>query len=158
SGEAPEERTNNTPPVVMLVIILVSGLTIGLFVHYFSYVPAMLNASMFVLLNIAVGLIISIYGLNIYPMHDVQAFKWTVVTILLLTATAGLVQLGLVFGLITGGLVIVGLMLFFVTPLLDLVMPNFSMNHPVSEVYMSIQFGNQSMFIPAVIVLSIVSI
>ncbi|WEG17255.1 type VII secretion protein EsaA [Alkalihalophilus pseudofirmus] len=158
SGEAPEERTNNTPPVVMLVIILVSGLIIGLFVHYFSYVPAMLNASMFVLLNIAVGLIISIYGLNIYPMHDVQAFKWTIVTILLLTATAGLVQLGLVFGLITGGLVIVGLMLFFVTPLLDLVMPNFSMNHPVSEVYMSIQFGNQSMFIPAVIVLSIVSI
>lgn len=158
SGEAPEERTNNTPPVVMLVIILVSGLIIGLFVHYFSYVPAMLNASMFVLLNIAVGLIISIYGLNIYPMHDVQAFKWTIVTILLLTATAGLVQLGLVFGLITGGLVIVGLMLFFVTPLLDLVMPNFSMNHPVSEVYMSIQFGNQSMFLPAVIVLSIVSI
>ncbi|WP_368505843.1 type VII secretion protein EsaA [Alkalihalophilus sp. As8PL] len=158
SGEAPEERVNHTPPVVMLIIILISALVIGIFVYYFSYVPTMLNITMFALLNLAVGLIISIYGLNIYPMNDMQSFQWTVVTILFLIAASGLVHLGLTFGLITGGLVIVGLMLYFVTPLLDLVMPNFSMNHPISQVYMSIQFGNQSLFIPAVLITSILSL
>ncbi|MDV2686600.1 type VII secretion protein EsaA [Alkalihalophilus lindianensis] len=158
SGEAPEESVNHTPPVVMLIIILISALVMGIFVYYFSYVPTMLNITMFVLLNLAVGLIISIYGLNIYPMNDMQSFQWTVVTILFLIAASGLVQLGLTIGLITGGLVIVGLMLFFVTPLMDLVMPNFSMSHPISQVYMSIQFGDKSLFIPAVLITSIISL
>ncbi len=46
---------------------------------------------MFVLLNLIVGLIISLYGLNIYPLEEVRAIEWTVVTILLLTAASTVV-------------------------------------------------------------------
>ena len=37
-------------------------------------------------------------------------------------------------------------------------MPNFNVDHPVADVYMSIQFGNQLAFIPAIIILIVLTL
>lgn len=158
SGAVSEESPTHTPPVIMLIILLLCGLAIGFFVYYFSHVAAMLNFSLFMLLTLAVGLIISIYGLTIYPLHDIQVVQWTVSTILFLIACAGIIRLGLEIGPVVGALTVVGMLVFFITPLLDLVLPDFSVQHPVSQVYMSIQYGDQSAFLPAVIIASVISV
>jgi putative membrane protein len=37
-------------------------------------------------------------------------------------------------------------------------LPNFSFDHPISETYMSIQYGDQQAFYPAVITLGVVTL
>ncbi|MET3506529.1 type VII secretion protein EsaA [Halalkalibacter oceani] len=157
SGSTPEERTTQAPPVVMLIILLLCGLAIGFLVYHFSHVASMLNFSLFMLLTLAVGLMISIYGLTIYPLHDVQVVQWTVSTILFLIACAGIIRLGLEIGPVTGGLTVGAMLIFFIAPLLDLVIAGFSIRHPVAQVFMSIQYGDQSAFLPAVIITSLLS-
>ncbi|MCM3761160.1 type VII secretion protein EsaA [Alkalihalobacillus oceani] len=157
SGSTPEERTTHAPPVVMLIILLLCGLAIGFLVYHFSHVAPMLNFSLFMLLTLAVGLIISIYGLTIYPLHDIQVVQWTVSTILFLIACAGMIRLGLEIGPVTGGLTVGAMLIFFIAPLLDLVIAGFSIQHPVAQVFMSIQYGDQSAFLPAVIITSLLS-
>ncbi|WP_079527508.1 type VII secretion protein EsaA [Halobacillus hunanensis] len=158
-GSATDEA-EETPvsPVVMLIIVLISGLIIGFFVNYYSNVPALVNLSLFLLLNIAVGLIISIYGLNIYSLGETQSIKWTVFTVLVLFMCSSLVRLAFSVGPFLGWFTGILLVVFFVTPLLNVILPNFSINHPVSEVYMSIQYGDQSSFYPAVIVLALITV
>ncbi|WP_163527031.1 type VII secretion protein EsaA [Halobacillus ihumii] len=158
-GSATDEA-EETPvsPVVMLIIVLISGLIIGFFVNYYSNVPALVNLSLFLLLNIAVGLIISIYGLNIYSLGETESIKWTVFTVLVLFMCSSLVRLAFSVGPFLGWFTGILLVVFFVTPLLNVILPNFSINHPVSEVYMSIQYGDQSSFYPAVIVLALITV
>lgn len=156
-GKVMEDKVVNTPPVVMLIVILLSGLVIGYFLYHYSSMPLFVHLSLFILLNVAVGLIISIYGLNLYALGDVQAIKWTAFTILLLMACSSAVRFAFTIGPFIGWIAAAGLILFFITPLMDIVLPNFDFNHPVSNVYMSIQYGDQSKFAGAAVVLGIIA-
>jgi len=159
SGETPPEKTVQTPPVVMLIIIVVSGLLIGFFSHYYSKTPFFVQLSLFLLLNIVVGLLIGIYGLNIYPMDDDQAIKWSALTILLLFACSGLVRSAFTVGPFTGLVVGIALIVYFVFPLLDMALPNFAFTHPISDLLMSVQYsGDQSSYYPMVAFLAILTI
>jgi putative membrane protein len=158
SGDIPKEKTTYTPPVVMLIIILLCGMLIGFFLHYYSSVPFMMQLALLIMMNLLVGFIISTYGLRIYPMQDIQALKWSIFTIILLFFCSALVRLAFSIGPFIGWVLGVGLILFFITPLLDLVLPNFSFDHPISETYMSIQYGDQQAFYPAVITLGVVTL
>ena len=76
SGEtAVKAEENKMPPVVVMAIILISGLLIGYFSYYFKNAPLLVHGSMFILLNLIVGLIISVFGLNIYSMGEERAIK-----------------------------------------------------------------------------------
>ncbi|MGG4265690.1 type VII secretion protein EsaA [Peribacillus simplex] len=158
SGEVLHQEKVNIPPIVMLVIILISGLLIGFFMHHYETIPMMVHAALFTLLNLSVGLIISIYGLKIYPLGDIQEIKWTVFTVLLLFFCSAFTRLAFSIGPFVGAVLAIGLISFFTIPLLDLIMPNFNVDHPVADVYMSIQFGNQSAFIPAIIILIVLTL
>ncbi|WP_285769085.1 type VII secretion protein EsaA [Peribacillus sp. SI8-4] len=158
SGEVLHQEKVNIPPIVMLVIILISGLLIGFFLHHYGNLPVMVHAALFALLNLIVGLIISIYGLKIYPLGDMQEIKWTVFTVLLLFFCSACTRLAFSIGPFVGAILVIGLISFFTVPLLDLIMPNFNVAHPVADVYMSIQFGDQSAFIPASIILLILTL
>jgi putative membrane protein len=158
SGEVLHQEKVNIPPIVMLVIILISGLLIGFFLHHYETMPMMVHAALFTLLNLSVGLIISIYGLKIYPLGDMQEIKWTVFTVLLLFFCSAFTRLAFSIGPFVGSILVIGLISFFTIPLLDLIMPNFNVDHPVADVYMSIQFGNQSAFIPAIIILIVLTL
>ncbi len=47
SGDAPETQAKAVPPVVILVIILISSLLIGYFSHYFKAAPLLVRGYMF---------------------------------------------------------------------------------------------------------------
>lgn len=153
SGEIPSVKEKTVPPVVILVIVLISSLLIGYLSQYYSQAPLLVKGALFGLLNLIVGLMISLFGLNIYSLEDDRAIQWTIFTILLLVATSLLVRLSFRLGSLFGWFVSVGLILFYVTPLLNLTIPNFNYEDPVSKVYMSIQYEASSLFGQAVILL-----
>lgn len=149
-----KEEDKKVPPVIVLMIVLISGLLIGYFSHYFKGAPRLVQGSMFVLLNLIVGLIISLYGLNIYPLEEVRAIEWTITTILLLTAASTVVLVSFTLGNLLGWIVSVGLVMFFIGSFLPLLAPNINYEDPMSKVYMSIQYEAQTLFIPAVSILA----
>lgn len=154
SGETvAKKEESKLPPVVVLAIVLLSSLMIGYFSHYFKNAPVLVHASMFVLLNLIVGLIISIFGLNIYSMEQDRAIEWTIFTILLLTAASAIVLAGFKIGNLAGWILSVGLIAFFISPFLALTAPNINYEDPMSKVYMSIQYDSQSLFVPAILIL-----
>ncbi|MDQ0215836.1 type VII secretion EsaA-like protein [Oikeobacillus pervagus] len=153
SGEVPKEKNKTVPPVVILVIILISSLLIGYLSHYFRGAPLLVKGALFSLLNLIVGLMISLFGLTIYSLADDRAIQWTIFTILLLVASSTLVRVSFYFGSLIGWFVSVGVMIFFITPLLDLTIPNFNYEDPISKVYMSIQYELSTLFGPAVLIL-----
>ncbi|WP_404449681.1 type VII secretion protein EsaA [Sutcliffiella horikoshii] len=157
SGDAASgTEDNRIPPVVVLAIILISSLLIGYFSHYFNNAPMLVQGSMFILLNIIVGLIISLYGLNIYPLAEDRAIQWSIFTILLLTAASAVVLAGFSMGKLVGWIASVGLVIFFISPFLTLTAPNINYEDPMSRVYMSIQYGTSSLFMTAVITLIVI--
>ncbi|MEB3751143.1 type VII secretion protein EsaA [Geobacillus icigianus] len=158
SGDLPEEQATYTPPVVVLIIVLLCGMLIGFFLHYYSNSPFMLQLALLLMMNVVVGLIINIYSLKIYPMQEVRAIKWSVLTIVLLFFCSAIVRLAFWIGPFTGWILGVGLVLFFITPLLDLVLPNFHFEHPIAKTYISIQYGDQQSFYSAVIPIGVVSL
>ncbi|MGD7052380.1 type VII secretion protein EsaA [Sutcliffiella horikoshii] len=157
SGDAASgTEDNRIPPVVVLAIILISSLLIGYFSHYFNNAPMLVQGSMFILLNIIVGLIISLYGLNIYPLAEDRAIQWSIFTVLLLTAASAVVLSGFSMGKLVGWIASVGLVIFFISPFLTLTAPNINYEDPMSRVYMSIQYGSSSHFMTAVITLIVI--
>ncbi|MDA1476264.1 type VII secretion protein EsaA [Bacillus changyiensis] len=146
SGDVPESKAQNVPPVVILVIILISSLLIGYFSHYYQKAPLLVRGALFGILNIIVGLMISLFGLNIYSLADDQAIMWSIFTIMLLVASSAVIRSTFMLGSIAGGITTAVMILFYVAPLLDLAMPNFSFENPVSTVYMSIQYGTGGLF------------
>ena len=158
SGDKFQEKVTPTPPVIMLIIVLISGVLIGLFLHHYSELNKLLHILLNLLVTVTVGLIISMYGLKMYPMHDVQAVKWTVFTVILLWSIVSLVRLAFFIGSFVGSLITILLVAFFTMPILDLILPNFSMEHPISTLYLNIQLGNSDGFILIVSILLIVSI
>lgn len=158
SGEVPEDRVQNVPPVVILVIVLISSLLIGYFSSYYQQAPLLVKGALFGILNIMVGLMISLFGLNIYSLPDDQTIKWSVFTILLLAASSAFIRAAFVFGSITGWIASSALILFYVAPLIDLIMPNFTFDSPVSKVYIDIQYGTGHLFALGVTVLAIITL
>lgn len=158
SGDAFKEKSLPTPPVIMLIIILISGILIGYFLHHFSNAKIMLHVPLFLLLTITVGLIISMYGMKIYSMHDTEAVKWSVLTVALLLTSTALVRLAFFIGPFVGSLLTIVLVVYFTSPLLDLVLPNFSVDHPIANVYINIQQGNSDGFMVTISVLFIMAI
>ncbi|WP_078434673.1 type VII secretion protein EsaA [Metabacillus halosaccharovorans] len=157
SGDVPEQTESTTvkniPPVVVLFIVLVSSLLIGYISYYFKQPPLWIQAILFVLLNLIVGFVISLFGLEIYPLREESAVEWTVFTIFLLMAGSALVRVGFAVHQLVGTFITVGMVIFYVTPLLALTTPNFSFQDPMSKVYMSIQYGTESLFTQAMIAL-----
>ncbi|MGE6629926.1 type VII secretion protein EsaA [Bacillus sp. NPDC077027] len=146
SGDVPEEKTQTVPPVVILVIIMISSLLIGYFSSYYANAPMLVKAALFGILNILVGLMISLFGLNIYALADDQAIKWSIFTILLLIACSAFIRTAFLFGAISGWTAATVLIFFFVAPLIDLVMPNFYFTNPVTDIYISLQYGSGDEF------------
>ncbi|MES5395569.1 type VII secretion protein EsaA [Bacillus amyloliquefaciens] len=158
SGEVPEDRAQNVPPVVILVIVLISSLLIGYFSSYYQQAPLLVKGALFGILNIMVGLMISLFGLNIYSLPDDQTIKWSIFTILLLAASSAFIRAAFVFGSITGWIAASALILFYVAPLIDLIMPNFTFDSPVSKVYIDIQYGTGHLFAMGITVLVIITL
>ncbi|NTU27203.1 type VII secretion protein EsaA [Bacillus tequilensis] len=158
SGEVPEEKTQTVPPVVILVIILISSLLIGYFSSYYQNAPLLVKGALFGILNILVGLMISLFGLNIYSLPDDQTIKWSVFTILLLVASSAFIRTAFRFGSIPGWVASAAMILFYVAPLIDLIMPNFTFEDPVSKVYIDIQYGTGHLFAMGISVLLIITV
>lgn len=154
-GTGPVERL--TPPIVVLVIVLLSSLLIGFLTHNYSSVPILVNLSLFSILSIIVGLVISIYGLSIYTMSESQSIQWTIITVLLIMATAGLIRVAFMAGPWVGWLLSVAFVLFFTSPLLAMAMPNFRTNNPIAELYISIQASSQNAFLAGVLPLALIA-
>lgn len=146
SGDVPEEKTQTVPPVVILVIVMISSLLIGFFSSYYASAPMLVKGALFGILNLLVGLMISLFGLNIYKLADDQAIQWSIFTILLLVTCSAFIRTAFLFGSIAGWMAATALIFFFVAPLIDLVMPNFHFTNPVTDVYLSIQYGNGDTF------------
>ncbi|OLP63476.1 hypothetical protein BACPU_31300 [Bacillus pumilus] len=146
SGDVPEEKTQTVPPVVILVIIMISSLLIGYFSSYYANAPMLVKGALFGILNLSVGLMISLFGLNIYKLADDQAIQWSIFTILLLMSCSAFIRTAFLFGSIAGWMAATALIFFFVAPLIELVMPNFHFTNPVTDVYMSIQYGTGDEF------------
>lgn len=51
SGEVPEEKIQTVPPVVILVIVLISSLLIGYFSSYYQNAPLLVKGALFGILN-----------------------------------------------------------------------------------------------------------
>ncbi len=158
SGEVPEEKIQTVPPVVILVIILISSLLIGYFSSYYQNAPLLVKGALFGILNILVGLMISLFGLNIYSLPDDQTIKWSVFTILLLVASSAFIRAAFRFGSIPGWVASAAMILFYVAPLIDLIMPNFTFEDPVSKVYIDIQYGTGHLFAMGISVLLIITV
>ncbi|MBQ4817490.1 type VII secretion protein EsaA [Bacillus pumilus] len=158
SGDVPEEKTQTVPPVVILVIVMISSLLIGFFSSYYAAAPMLVKGALFGILNLLVGLMISLFGLNIYKLADDQAIQWSIFTILLLVACSAFIRTAFLFGSIAGWMAATALIFFFVAPLIDLVMPNFHFTNPVTDVYLSIQYGNGDHFGMGVIGLLILTV
>lgn len=142
SGDVFEEKVTPTPPVIMLIIILICSLLIGFFLHQSSGVKQIIHLLLFLLMTITIGLIISIYGLNIYTMPESQAVKWTILTILLVMTLVSILRFAFYVGTFIGSLMTVLFIVFFTAPLLDLVLPNFSVEHPIAKLFLNIQLGD----------------
>ncbi|MCB7155151.1 type VII secretion protein EsaA [Bacillus stercoris] len=158
SGEVPEEKLQTVPPVVILVIVLISSLLIGYFSSYYQNAPLLVKGALFGILNILVGLMISLFGLNIYSLPDDQTIKWSVFTILLLVASSAFIRTAFRFGSIPGWVASAAMILFYVAPLIDLIMPNFTFEDPVSKVYIDIQYGTGHLFTMGITVLLIITV
>lgn len=145
-GKVLSESEDRMPPVVLFIIILISGLLIGFLTQYYSSNSYLVQAGLFVLLTIAVGLVISIYGLSIYPLADSHAILWSAFTIVLLMACANIVRAGLFVGPFIGWLVTIVMIMFFISPLLNIVVPEFTFVNPISNVYMGLLYGASSSY------------
>ncbi|MFY4773663.1 type VII secretion protein EsaA [Metabacillus sp. RGM 3146] len=158
NADIPAQKTKAVPPVVILVIILISSLMIGYFSQYFMNAPMLIKGSLFGLLNLIVGLMIGLFGLNIYTLSDDRAIQWTVFTIVLLLAASTLVRTAFILGSFTGWIASMGLILFFISPLLGMALPNFNYSDPISAVYLSIQIDPENQFTEATLILLAITI
>ena len=158
SGDSFKEKVSPDPPVIMLVIILICSVLIGLFLHQYAGFNQWIHFLLFMLMTITVGLVISIYGLNIYTMNDAQAVKWTILTVLLIMALVSILRISFFISSFIGSLMTVLFIVIFTTPLLDLSLPNFSMENPIANVFLNIQLGDNDGLILMLIVLALVAV
>ncbi|MDY7045443.1 type VII secretion protein EsaA [Virgibacillus sp. M23] len=158
NGQVKAETEDRIPPVIMFIIILLSGLLIGFLSNYYSNTSYLVQGGLFLLLNIAVGLIISIYGLNMYSLDNARAMQWSLFTILLLVTCANIVRGGLFIGQFVGWITSMMMIVFFISPLVDLIVPEFRFNNPITDVYISLQYGTGESTYLAMFILALISL
>lgn len=155
-GEATTtEEAKKVPPVILFIILLISSLLIGFFIHRYKTSTPWMNFGLIAFLSLLVGLIISLYSVNMYILRDDRAIEWTIFTILLLLAGAALIGAALDFGQTTGWLAGIVLMCIYISPLLILGVPDIKIPDILSEVYNSIKYEPETQFIWGIIITAI---
>lgn len=155
AGETVQKQEKIVPPVVVMFIVLLASLMIGFLIHFFHSLPHWLKAVLFVLLNLTVGFVISLYGMNIYGLDETKGMEWTIFTIMLMLVSSGIILVSFTIQRLVGAIAVMGMIVFYVVPLLSLTTPNFTFNDPMSKVYTSIQYGRDSLFLPGISVLAV---
>ncbi|XQN34585.1 hypothetical protein ACOKXV_16465, partial [Sporosarcina psychrophila] len=158
-GEAAfADEVRNAPPVILLLILLISSLLIGFFSYQIKEGPIGFRLGLTCMLSVLVGLIISLYSINMYVLNDQRAVEWTVFTVLLLLASAAVIRAALEFGQTAGWIASVILMCLYITPLLILAVPEINVPDIVSTVYMSIKYEPETDFIWGAVLTGIIAI
>lgn len=155
-GKVQSKTEERFPPVVLLIIILISGLLIGFVSNYYSRLNYYVQCGLFVLLNLAVGLIISIYSANLYELNDAQAIKWFILTLLLLLVTSNIIRSALFIHTFVGWLASIAMIIFFVTPLINIAVPEFEINNPIANVYIGLQYNINTSYSVTIIILTVI--
>ncbi|PGT91617.1 type VII secretion protein EsaA [Bacillus sp. AFS040349] len=155
AGETVQKQEKIVPPVVVMFIVLLASLMIGFLIHFFHSLPYWLKAVLFVLLNLTVGFVISLYGMNIYGLDETKGMEWTIFTIMLMLVSSGIILVSFTIQRLVGAIAVMGMIVFYVVPLLSLTTPNFTFNDPMSKVYTSIQYGRDSLFLPGISILAV---
>src|SRR5699024_779592 len=155
-GEVLSEREDPMPPVVLLLIILISGLLIGFITYYYAHVSYLVQTTLFTLLNLGIGVLIGYYVINLYSLPESRAIIWVIFTIVLLAATANLIRGGLIVRPFVGWLMSIALIIFYTTPLLDIVIPEFHFNNPISDVYIGMLYRNNVAYGMPLFILSLI--
>lgn len=158
-GEAAfADEVRKVPPVILLLILLISSLLIGFFSYQIKEGPIGFRLGLTCMLSLLVGLIISLYSINMYVLNDQRAVEWTVFTILLLLASAAVIRAALEFGQTAGWIASVVLMCLYITPLLILAVPEINIPDILSTVYMSIKYEPETNFIWGAVLTGIIAI
>ncbi|AMQ07771.1 type VII secretion protein EsaA [Sporosarcina psychrophila] len=158
-GEAAfADEVRKVPPVILLLILLISSLLIGFFSYQIKEGPIGFRLGLTCMLSLLVGLIISLYSINMYVLNDQRAVEWTVFTILLLMASAAVIRAALEFGQTAGWIASVVLMCLYITPLLILAVPEINIPDILSTVYMSIKYEPETNFIWGAVLTGIIAI
>ncbi|BAQ10912.1 bacteriophage spp1 adsorption protein yueb [Bacillus sp. OxB-1] len=141
------EEMKKVPPLILFVILLISSLLIGFFTHRFGKgIGSRVGLGMIVLLSLLVGLIISLYSVNMYILRDDRAIEWTVFTVLLLLAGAALIRAALDVNPTVGWIAAMVLMGLYMIPLLVLGVPEIRVPDLVSKVFISIKYEPETLF------------
>lgn len=146
------DEVKKVPPVILFMILLISSLLIGFFSHRFKEGSIGLRIGMTALLSILVGLIISLYSVNMYVLTDNRAIEWTVFTVLLLLAGVAIIRTALDFGQTAGWIASIVLMCLYISPLLILALPDFNIPDLLSAVYTSIKYEPDTLFIVGTVI------
>jgi putative membrane protein len=147
-GEASvADEVKKVPPIILYIILLVSSLLIGYFSHTFKEGAFGLHIGMMAMLSVLVGLIISLYSVNMYTLTDDRAIEWTIFTVLLLLAGAATIRTALDFGQTAGWIASIALMCLYIIPLLILGVPDIMIPDILSTVYNSIKYEPETNFI-----------
>ncbi|WP_397539503.1 type VII secretion protein EsaA [Rummeliibacillus pycnus] len=134
------EEVKKVPPLVLIIIILVCSLLIGYLVNEIKYPSLLMKSGIFIMLNLIVGLIISMYSLKMYALDGTKGIQWSIFTILLLMTCSAFILNVNIIGRFIGWIGSISLLLFFIAPLLALTVPDFNYRDPMTAMYMSIQY------------------
>lgn len=155
---AVSEEGQKVPPVILFIILLISSLLIGYFTYQLKDGAVGLRIAMTIILSVLVGIIISLYSINMYILNDDRAIQWTIFTVLLLLASASIVRAALSFGQAAGWLAGVVLMCVYIIPLLILAVPDVNVPDILSNVYLSIKYEAETNFTIGVIITGVIAI
>ncbi|MEK4244639.1 type VII secretion protein EsaA [Psychrobacillus sp. FSL K6-2684] len=155
---AVSEDGQKVPPVILFIILLISSLLIGYFTYQLKDGAIGLRVAMTIILSVLVGIIISLYSVNMYILNDERAIQWTIFTVLLLLASASIVRAALEFGQAAGWLASIALMCVYIVPLLILAVPDVSVPDILSNVYLSIKYEADTNFLVGVIITGAIAI
>ena len=158
-GEAlASDEVKKVPPVILFIILLISSLFIGYFTYQLNDGPIAIRLGLTTILSLIVGIIISLYSINMYILNDERAVEWTIFTVLLLLASTSIIRASLEFGQSVGWIASVALMCLYILPLLILAVPDINLPDMLSAVYMSIKYEPETSFIGGAVVTSIIAI
>ncbi|MFS0576295.1 type VII secretion protein EsaA [Sporosarcina sp. 179-K 3D1 HS] len=141
------DEMKKVPPLILFIILLISSLFIGFFTHRFTEgTGTRVSLGITVLLSVLVGLIISLYSVNMYILRDDRAIEWTIFTVLLLLAGAALIRTALDISPTVGWMAAMVLMALYVIPMLVLGVPEIRIPDVVSKVFISIKYEPETLF------------
>lgn len=134
------EEVKKVPPLVLIIIILVCSLLIGYLVNEIKYSSWLMKSTIFIILNLIVGLIISMFSLKMYDLDGTKGIQWSIFTVLLLMTGSAFILGTNIIGRFIGWIGSIMLLLFFIAPLLAITVPDFNYRDPMTTMYMSIQY------------------